>query len=126
MKQHELLRHVADNIEAGRKHNRGLLFDGRNSVAGSIDGMRFDKPERYSLKPKTVVINGVEVERGVDVEPEKGQEYFEPVINNDELHASYAWNADEYDKQCLSKGLIFLEKEKAIAMAKAMLAFDRI
>jgi len=125
MKQHELLRHVADNIEAGRKYNHGLLFDGSNSVAYSIDGMRFNKPERYSLKPKTVVINGVEVERGVDAEPICGQSCFIPRVNVSDLCLAFRWGEYTDGKWCLSSGMVFFEKEKAIAMAKAMLNFYR-
>jgi len=95
MKQEELLRHMADNLEVGNPAGHGLLYKGMVSRTKRPENISIHAPQYYELAPKTVVINGIEVDRGVDFEPKKGQEYFEPVINNDELHASYAWNADE-------------------------------
>lgn len=85
--------------------------------------MCFDKPERYSLKPKTVAINGIEVERGVYFDLAEDQGYFIPVIDKEYFFSEYHWCNDDLDKQWLERGLVFLEKEKAVAMAKAMLAF---
>jgi len=122
MKQHELLRHIADNIEAGRSDLFGLVYSNGNEIREPID---FYCPYKYKVKPETVVINEIEVERGVTVEPVKGKTYFTPVVTNDTLCGSVSWRGDEYDKGCFCRGLVFLEKEKAVAMTKAMLSFKK-
>jgi len=119
MKQHELLHHVADNIEAGRPAGYGLQYAGGNKISCHID---FYNPASYLLKPKTVVINGIEVERGVD-RIEHGSYCYIVNVANRNYVAESVWG-ESCDKTWLDRGLVFLEKEKAVAMAKAMLAFD--
>ena len=123
MEKHELLRHIADNIESGRDINHGLLRCGYDSRATDIGGM-VSNHKKYTLKPSTVVINGIEVERGVDVEPAKNRDYFIPAIESDHFHKHYFWRGDEFDRKYLTRGIVFLEKKKAIEMATAMLAFN--
>jgi len=124
MKVEELLRHVADNVEAGRRVGHGLLFLGGVSSSTSVNGVAFDSCADYTLAPNTVTINGIEVERGVTVEPVNGMTYFTPAIHTAKLHRSRSWRSDGYDKECFCRGLAFLDKNKAEDMAKAMLAFQ--
>lgn len=122
MKQHELLRHVADNIEAGREACSGLLFRGDDSIGAGVGDIAFWCASKYSLKPKTVTINGIEVECGVD-RIEYGSYCYIANVANRNYVAKSVWD-ESCDNAWLERGLVFLEKEKAVAMAKAMLAFD--
>jgi len=124
MNQVELLRHVADNIEAGRPAGYGLMYVSGNKITQIID---FNCPQAYMLAPKTVIINGIEVERGVDVTPEIGARYYLPdTIYPDNPAESFYWDGDKEEMALLKRGLVFLDKEKAIAMAEAMLNFQQV
>ena len=125
MNQVELLRHVADNIEAGRPAGYGLYFNGVESMIQLAGAIEFNDPELYSLTPSTVIINGIEVERGVDDEPYKNVTYWYPDFSNMLCDFRY-WQGSPFDKKMLENGLVFLKEYKAIAMAKAMLDFQEV
>jgi len=124
MNQVELLRHVVDNIEAGRPAGYGLLYNGVKCEAKYPSSIAFNRTEPYSLAPKTVIINGIEVERGVDVAPESGRFYIPLMLQ--EGFAMMVWTGVDSDFKLMKKGIVFTEKEKAIAMAKAMLNFQDV
>jgi len=122
MNQVELLRHVADNIEAGRPAGHGLYCDGYPSQLTQVDDFSFYDAELYSLAPKTVIINGIEVERGIDA-IEDGSVCYVVNVSSKNFATKTVWNYS-CDSTWLERGLVFLGEEKAIAMAKAMLNFQ--
>jgi hypothetical protein len=61
MKLEELLRHVADNVEAGKPANHDLLYWGRPSIVDHISCFNWTDHDNYSNTPKTHNCNGHEV-----------------------------------------------------------------
>lgn len=101
----ELLRYVADNLEAGRPIGHGLLYKGKKSSAISAEGIAFCSPELYSLAPRTRVINGIEVPAPMDKEPEIGEIYWFEHIGREEMADDFRWIGDDIDKRLFSIGI---------------------
>jgi len=123
MKQEELLRHVADNVEAGRSFGHGLLFLGRDSTSTKISSILFDRYRDYQLAPKTVVIGDKEVEKGITYLPD----YSVPCYVVDLTADNYVVITRANTERCqraVNRGLVFLSEDKAVDMAMALL--DRL
>lgn len=84
------------------------------------------QPSSFDLfmKPKTHIVNGFEVPEPAKTPPKGFENYFVPSIQDDCFYFVYIWTGDPTDKKCLERGLVFLNKEDAIANAKAMLGID--
>lgn len=79
----------------------------------------------FRLKPRTITVNGREVQAGESEWPENRSEYWFPSFHQSEMVDSARWDtADEMDRQLFERGLVHLTKEAAIAHAKAMLNID--
>lgn len=76
------------------------------------------------MKQKTHIVNGFEVPEPAKTPPKGFENYFVPSIQDDCFYFVYIWTGDPTDKKCLERGLVFLNKEDAIANAKAMLGID--
>lgn len=76
------------------------------------------------MYPKTRIINGFEVPAPETKEPECGVQFYMAAPNFILFHSSYTWDFHELNKIWLNRGLLFLDKEDAIANAKAMLGID--
>lgn len=84
-------------------------------------------PYNYRRKPAgipTEVVNGFVVPKALTETPVFGAEYFM-------VHPDYAgwyscsqWNNHQLDQQRLVRGLVYLDKEHAVAKAKAMCGVD--
>lgn len=83
-------------------------------------------PFEYRLAPRTILVNGVEVPAPEKVAPAKGATYYIPTPDTNELW-SERWNQCE-DVTCrhIERGLVYLDKESAIARAKAMLITQEV
>ena len=81
---------------------------------------------RVSFKPiiKTIKVNGLDVPAPMSEAPEVGSMCFVASINNPAFFYSIYWETVSCNKTALSRGLIHLTKESAIAHAKAMLGID--
>jgi len=123
MNQVELLRHVANNIEAGRPSGHGLLFDGKRSDALTPDGVLYDRPLRYSLAPRTRMINGVECPMPIEVEPGNGERYWTEAPYNAEYAIVAVWGSYNIDRIRLERGICYPSKEAAIVSCKARYGF---
>ena len=76
---------------------------------------------RLPQKRKVKIVNGIEVPMHETVALEIGQKYYVPDIYS---YSSARWGGDDAaDLLLLRKGLVYLNKEYAIACARAMLAF---
>jgi hypothetical protein len=115
----ELLRYVADNLEAGRSVGHGLLHKGEESRAENISELAYMCPESYSLAPRTRIINGVEVPAPMDKEPAAGSTYWceAPAAGNCSFRAS--WVGDPADKMRFRRGQCYDSPEAAAANCKA-------
>ena len=77
----------------------------------------------YRIKPKTIIVNGIEVPSPVSKEPIKDKACFLPSLMDYNLYVSIRWTGTDEDYLQLSRGLIHLTKDAAIQHAKALLAF---
>jgi hypothetical protein len=79
--------------------------------------------EGWELSPEVIEINGIEVPKGETVVPASGSRLFLPVIHDPTYFQCIDWNGSSLHHDFLSKGLLHLTKEDAIAHAKALLSF---
>lgn len=119
----QLSAHVNDNIQNDRAAGYGLLFRS-GACHHCANGIMWNKPDLYTLAPRTVTINGVEVNAGMDEAPDKGSVIYIADINNSDDIDANIWNGAISQIKWLQLGLIHEEEEDAIAMAKAMLNFQ--
>lgn len=76
------------------------------------------------MKPKTRVINGFDVPVPESEPLEEGDEYYMPSIQGEYFYRDDIWLGYRFNKRHLKRGLVFLNREDAIANAKAMLGID--
>jgi hypothetical protein len=75
-------------------------------------------------KQKTIKVNGFDVPEPVRHSLEYDTSYFSVSVSNVGFSTKFQWENDPLDKLWLSRGLIHLTEENAIAHAKAMLGID--
>lgn len=121
----QVLRHVADNLDAGRPEGHGLQFeapgtfkDAVNPIWGAASG------KQYRLKPRTRMLNGFEVPAPMDVIPEKGMEYWSPCVVASSGVTGAEFTGHEMDYCIFHRGFMFATKEDAIANFKAICGED--
>lgn len=114
MNQVELLRHVADNLEAGRPAGHGLLCNGK-----TVESIAFGCPGAYSLAPRTRIINGVEVPAPMDKRPEKSMRYWIEAPQFEELCDSTTCDGCRQDFRFFELGLCYESAEAAAANCRA-------
>ena len=95
----------------------GRLYDQKNTVIGSL------YLGDWKLSPETIEINGIKVPKGETVVPDRGDTLVTPVIHDHIYYYKIDWNDSQLHHDLLSKGLLHLTKEDAIAHAKALLSF---
>jgi hypothetical protein len=79
--------------------------------------------EGWQLSLETIEINGIKAPKGETVVPARGTRLFLPVLHYDDYYSQLSWNGSQAHHDFLSKGLLHLSKEDAIAHAKALLSF---
>ena len=122
MKLQDLLRHVADNVEAGEVASHGLMLWGSTSVASKPEDIAWDECGEYELKPATHTVNGFKVPVAMSVAPESY--YWVPDLFDAPLTYQYRWSGDNSDQRALKRNLCFSTPEDAAANAKAMLGIN--
>ena len=124
MNQVELLRHVANNLEAGKEAGAGLLHSGCTSAAGNIMAIQWNDYEIYTLAPRTHEVNGFDVPTPLTEPPAKGTYYYIPSVFSTNYTNSTNWDDCSVDWRSFSRGLIHLTKEAAQKNALAMIGID--
>ena len=124
MNQAELLRHVADNLEAGRAAGFGLLFNECSLVSTSISNIWWGKPSLYTLAPRTHEVNGFTVPAPIDFKPVYNYAYYTASTAGKELTGCLLWTGSEYCLLMLARNVLFATKEAAQQNALAMLGWD--
>lgn len=76
------------------------------------------------MYPKTHIINGFEVPAPETIKPDNGIEIYLPSPIAEYLYRIDFWDSHYTDKIRLERGLVFLNKEDAIANAKALLGIN--
>lgn len=75
----------------------------------------------FRLAPRTIFVNGVEVPAGEKEEPQRDTEYFVSNPMEEDKYTRTTWTDHDLDNVWFERGLVYLNKEDAIARAKAML-----
>lgn len=81
------------------------------------------KDYEFRIKPKTILINGIEVPEPVREPMEDRQEYWFVTITNNDFCFRSAWKYRPEDHYRLKIGLIHLTREAAETHARALLSF---
>lgn len=103
-----------------------FMHQAQNYRVREIFSSGFCDSVEFRIAPRTILVNGVEVPAPEKEAPADGAEYFVPhVLDIDEYEAFY-WAQDEMDARFLERGLVYLDKESAIARAKAMLITQEV
>tara|TARA_R110002167_G_scaffold271300_4_gene477880 strand:- start:14909 stop:15307 length:399 start_codon:yes stop_codon:yes gene_type:complete len=121
MNQVELLRHVADNLEAGRLAGFGLQFNQRDSAAGNIMAIQWHNYEIYTLAPRTHDVNGFIVLAPMSVEPAAGVVCYTASTSSGDLTSPLLWTGSAYCLLVLARKVLFSTKEAAQQNALAMI-----
>lgn len=100
------------------RHSTALLRDIFNQETA---------PENFRIKPRTILINGIEVPEPLISAPKVGISYCYLSLGHRE-HSVYEsrWNDDIADHRILKRGLIHLTKEAAETHARALLSFTEV
>ena len=79
----------------------------------------------FRIKPSTIMINGIEVNKPLRVRPEMGQRYW--IAKPDLCGDPYCgwWEDNKYDNVCFNNGRIHLKEEDARAHIEADYAGSR-
>ena len=85
---------------------------------------KWDGRTHYRRRRKMRIVNGFSVPAPKTKAPEHGTKIFAPYITFGMWYFDSKWNNDKLYPELLRRGLIFLNKEDAIANAKAMCGID--
>lgn len=78
---------------------------------------------KLRVKPKIILINGIEVPAPEQQALDIGTLYYTPSMWSDYQYRRWLWTNDGEDKRSLSRGLVHLTKEAAEQHTKALLSF---
>ncbi|HBP27908.1 MAG TPA: hypothetical protein DD666_00650 [Advenella kashmirensis] len=81
----------------------------------------YDECLRWRIKPRTIKIGDMEVPEPLRVAPEKDATYYSVALFLDEP-IEMAWGYHDSETKWLSRGLLHLDRNAAIAHAKALIA----
>lgn len=106
-----------------KKNGRKLNFIDEFGHLSVYSVVNHDHDEIYTfhLAPRTVMCNGVEVPAPESVAPADGSDYYTPHVTKEPGYNEETWDGASFDWRVLEQGLVYLNKEDAIARAKAML-----
>lgn len=109
----------------------GNRKDGSTMFLQWSTGGRYDMDYAVSdldiigMYQKTHIVNGFEVPAPETEEPDDYTKYYAPNLFVDEMHSGLIWHRNsEWDNRLIRRGLLFLNKEDAIANTKAMLGIN--
>lgn len=109
-----------------------VLIEGNNWTATSWSTQgkwryegREGKFDIIGMYPKTRIINGFEVPAPETESPDVYSVFYTPTLSTDAYYGKYEWhNTRQEIEYALKRGLVYLNKEDAVANAKAMLGID--
>lgn len=80
----------------------------------------------FRRTPRTINIRGFDVPapEPADRLIPKGVTYFVPTPGQEYWHKGLSWSGDDFDHRALQRGLVYLNREDAIRVAKAMCGID--
>ena len=91
-----------------------------------VEGLYWHPSNSYRRKRKTRVVNGFSVPAPETKAPASNSLYYAALTNREYWISTggYLWVGDKIDLRFLSRGLVFLNKDDAVANAKAMCGID--
>ena len=107
-----------------RLNGEALMWKGREAdYAGvNLSIHSIDTQSGYYRAPRVFTHPGGTCPAPETEGPRLGSMYWVPDFSEDNLSYSYIWGRDETDNRALSRGLVYLTREAAIARAELMLA----
>ena len=104
-------------------HSRQIQYSGNlNNTHGWLEFN--DDISAYTIAPKTITVNGFKVPAPETVAPGRGITVYIPeVLGTSKVVCSW-WTHGSDQERWLIRGLVYLNKDHAIARAKAMLGID--
>lgn len=121
-----ILRAIADGDELEGQDNSGKWhLEYNDAILIEIANKEYP-PQTYRIKPKTININGIEVQEPCREPLTRGTTYWIPVVGAAKLVVSFPWSEDKYDYIVLAQGIIHLTEEAAVQHMKALLSFTQI
>lgn len=100
------------------------LWEFHSSMVGwtELTGHPFwETKVKYRRKPRTHMVNGIEVPAPIRDVPKYEQTYWAADLGNREFVCNFVWCNDDFDKRLLERGLVHATKEAAVANAMAMI-----
>lgn len=123
-----LIAHLqGDKVECRlKKDGRKLNFidEFGNLSVYSVVNHDHDEIYEFRLAPRTIKVNGVEVAAPETVAPADGSCYYTPHVTREPGYSKDTWDGAAFDLRVLEQGLVYLNKEDAIARAKSMLIIN--
>ena len=121
----EVLRAIADGVPL-REFEIEYMEHGFGELKSHLLCDAISDPYEWQIrrKPQYIMVNGFKVPKPLEVEPERGYDYYGPSFDCNDFHESYSWNCDSVDSRMFKRKVIHATKEAAIAHAKAMLGID--
>ena len=124
MTKSELLRHMLANVEAGREPLAGMRVDGVLLVRVELPiNYMLEQCDRFSIAPRTRVINGFTVPAPMEKEPDNNDEYFCESPTSGSFALRSIWDGDDADRFRFGVG-IHTTAEAAAANCKARYGID--
>ena len=117
-----MLLYAQDAAETDKPWERWEYKPGVTGFKECLKHPEWNADFKYRRKPKTITVNGIEVPEPAREAPKMGEKFFVVTLTSPTLVNDYLWTTHRYNTQWLSKGLVHLTEEAAIAHAKAMLA----
>ncbi len=121
----EVLRLIADGVSIEEfEWCHGGIWQHMNGMSVDVSWLQKGAAAQFRRKPQTRVINGFTVPAPETKAPPHKSEYFLSDIFGDAWVEDMTWDDTEPDHRWLRRGLVFLDKDAAIANAKAMCGID--
>ena len=128
MNRHEKLieQYCQDWLETERPWERWQVkFKNSDGWVTCGDHPIFSEKYEYRRKPRTILINGIEVPEP-EREPLKfGERYCIPHLYVSSKIGEFYWAGDDLDLRCLNRGVVHLTKESATKHAEALISFTK-
>jgi hypothetical protein len=117
----QVLRWIADGeaVQVQLSNGSWANEDSSDLLIAVADGNAYHA-DRYRLAPRTVTVNGVECVAPEKVAPGIGVRFYVPYPTLKKWCADSYWEIEEWQSDLLTRGLVFLQEDHAIAYAKAM------
>lgn len=122
------VRHHETELDVPANYKLLGYIEGMGQVAWREEGFYLGEESHYydiiGMYQKTRIINGFEVPAPETKSPDRDTRYFTASHASAEFSSAITWKNGEFDNLLLERGLVFLNKEDAIANEKAMLGID--